>query len=263
MSDIALYTICNDNYIEPCCVMIYSFLLNNRWFDGDIVILHDNGSRCSLSDYSKSWLSSLYNKVVFEEVDATKYDKFIENASKFSTTANSSLLFYKIEVLKKNRYKKKLFLDSDILVNKSIKELFYNDKNGVLVVEDAFKPLTNYFNSGVMSIPMDVIPDDLYERVITIGETIDESFFKNEFSDKGYFFDQDILNEVMPQKVIIGREYNTTPNKCDVNYFDLNKIKIIHFYGDAKPWDETSHSNPSHLLYYKYHYMFTHRLKTK
>ena len=42
MKDYALYTTFNDNYIEMGSNMIFSFLYNNPWFNGDIIILCDN-----------------------------------------------------------------------------------------------------------------------------------------------------------------------------------------------------------------------------
>lgn len=261
MSNIALYTLCDDNYTEVVCSMLYSFLINNAWFDGDIVILCDDGTRCNLSEGSRDWIRRLYKNIVFEEIDPTKYDKLVSNAIQFCRDKKYGMLYYKLEVFRKNGYERKVFLDGDTIVNKNIWELFHNNENRVMVVEDELKLFTGYFNSGVMSIPMSSIADDFYDELITAGETLDADFFKNKFSSLGDCYDQDILNELIKNKALIGREYNTTPNCYDVDKDNIDRVKIIHYYGGSKPWQWGNWANPAYILYYKYWYMFVHGFK--
>lgn len=261
MRDIALYTLCDDNYVEVVCTMLYSFLVNNKWFNGDIVILCDDGTRCNLSDGSREWISRIYDSVIFEEIAPSKYDRLIDNAIQLCRDKKCGMLFYKLEVFRKNGYERKVFLDGDTIVNKNIWELFYNNEDKVMVVEDELKLFTGYFNSGVMSIPMNSIPDNFYDELISFGERATADSFSNKFSNLGDCYDQDIINEILKDKVFIGREYNTTPNCYDVDNENIDRIKIIHYYGGSKPWRWGNWTNPAYILYYKYWYMFVHGFK--
>ena len=55
----ALYTTFNDAFLETGATMIYSFLDNNKWFEGDIIILHDEGDNCKFSDENKNILKNI------------------------------------------------------------------------------------------------------------------------------------------------------------------------------------------------------------
>ena len=56
---IAFCTISDNSYYEPCSVMIYSFLKNNNWYDGDIIVFYDdlteeNKSKIVLSLFART-----------------------------------------------------------------------------------------------------------------------------------------------------------------------------------------------------------------
>lgn len=259
-NSVALYTVSNDNYAEITAVMIYSFLYNNRWFDGDIVIICDNGERCGLSAANRSWFSSLYEKVLFYEVNPRDYDKVVLHANEMGRNILYSMLFYKMEIFRKFKYDQIVFLDSDVVVNKDIKELFYNNDTSVIVVEDGFKPLSNYFNSGVMSIPMNYIDDDMFDKMVNLSETYSEKSFTNICSNRGVSMDQDIINEIIKNVRFVGSEYNFSPYYCKG---DINMVKIFHYYGGAKPWLEHCEFFDGYLPYYRYYYAITHNFKRK
>ena len=42
LSNSCICTITNDDFVEGCITMIYSFLKNNKWFNNDIVILYSD-----------------------------------------------------------------------------------------------------------------------------------------------------------------------------------------------------------------------------
>ena len=260
MSNIELYTLLNDNYMEVGQVMIYSFLYNNQWFDGDIVILCDNGERCGLSEYNRNRLRAMYNSIIFYEINPRDYDKVVENIVKNGGNPAYSMLVYKLEIFKKNGFNRKVFLDADVVVNANIRELFYNNKKTLIAVEDGLKPLSDYFNSGVMSLPMDYIDNTAFSKMIDLAENFNKHSFTNPCSNMGISIDQDIINEVIKEVTLIGAEYNFSPYYCKG---DIDTIKIFHYYGGAKPWLEHCDFLEGYLPYYRYYYAMIHNFRKK
>lgn len=258
MGKVALYTLCNDKYFEPVSVMIFSFIINNRWFDGDIVVFCDEGRACGLSVENRARLGMLSKKLRIEEIDSSKYKKAFDNSAKNGGSGNPCW-FYKFEAFKKDDYDVKVYLDGDIVVNKDIGELFHNVSDKVFVVEDQNIILCDYFNAGVMSIPCKSMPDDFYDRLMFFAETYNKDVsFKNRGSGRGSLGDQDVFNELIENKKFIGVEYNYPPNvKIGVPRITYKEAKIIHYYASYKPWDGFMMFDESHLLYYRYYYILT------
>ena len=260
---VALYTLCDDNYVVLVRTMIYSFLYNNSWFDGDIVILYCADGVCELSEGSRSWLSELSPKVKFEAVITKGYEKLFENARNNGVDDWLFLSFCKLDIFKKNEYNRKVYIDGDAIVNGNIRGLFYNNEDNVLVVEDGAKPFSNYFNAGVMSIPMWAISDDFYEKSIKFGETFTKDSFKNKCSNLGQSFDQDISNELLTNVRFIDKEYNISPYYEDISTEKLSEVKIVHYYGHYKPWLGHCEFKPSYYLFYRYYFQMEHNFELK
>ena len=75
----ALCFITNTLYANGVCVGIYSFLENNKWFDGDIVII-DYGS---IDEAARNKMLSMYNKLYFKKADDPRYALIRDNSQKF------------------------------------------------------------------------------------------------------------------------------------------------------------------------------------
>ena len=140
---------------------------------------------------------------------------------------------------------KLLYLDCDVIVTNSLKELFEMDINDnyVIAVEDgnlnsvlSYKKMNGltenntYFNSGMLMI----------NNRLWINDNIDQKFY-DDYLKYGItsYADQDILNRVLKDKVIITdikwnflsykKIHNSAPNISEVN--------IIHYVSN-KPWTE-------------------------
>lgn len=133
-----------------------------------------------------------------------------------------------------------LYLDADILCLNSLKELFTLDLTGYVaaVVKDlksdelaikfpekiGYTPLKYYFNSGVMLFNVDLYCKlDTFSRFIQIIE---------KYGDKFKYFDQDAFN------IILEGQTKLLSSKFNWQDFDKDsdKICIIHFIGQLKPW---------------------------
>ena len=164
-------------------------------------------------------------------------------------------------------YKKVLYLDTDIIINQPLNELFNTDfeNNQILAVRDAtaqilhlkefkeryehiknclgIKNETDYFNSGMIMFNIPAIDKREYKYSI-------EQAFKQE---KLLYPDQDILNVIFEEKVKhISNKWNLCCgifiwNKYFISYlkddylsdieFSLENPGIIHYTSPRKPWN--------------------------
>lgn len=232
------YNIClcaDDNYSKYMGVTMASILKNAD--DDENIIFHI--IEPNISEDTKNKLLSLKKIKNFD----IKFYR-IEN-NKYANLAICLRLL--IPELIKNA-DKILYLDSDIIVNGSLKELFSIDINNcyALVVKDLYVDIykehkelidigkeRTYFNSGVVLLNNKLcMEDDMSEKFY--------SFFENN-KDKLKFIDQDILNHCFMDKVkFIDRKWNYLPSK-EYNLKSAEPTKddavIIHFV-EHKPWKE-------------------------
>ena len=177
-------------------------------------------------------------------------------------------MYYRIFIpLVMQKYKRVLYLDSDIVINNNIDELFRIDFDNkeVMAVCDTTSPElhlpknfsrrehikkilglkdeTKYFNSGMLLFNISLIDIQQYTKKI----------FKTSQIGTLLYPDQDILNVLFEKKVkLISCEWNYGSNVlvCNRNYLsDISSIerekflksrnnpKIIHFISPIKPWN--------------------------
>ena len=257
----AVFTLVTENFFEPANVMIYSFLQNNKWFDGDIVIICTNDDFFGLRKDSRDYFVKRYGDMIkFRDVNLVEYYGILQNITKNKLPTKTFIYYFKFEMFKEDEYDVKLYLDSDIVVNANIEELFRNCTDKFLVVEDPCIRLAKYFNSGVLVAPKSAIPEGFYKTLMNAAETFDESFFKNIGSAKGHFGEQDIYNELITEKEFIGEEYNFSPKSY---HSDLENNKIFHYCGAEKPWNNKPRIRPADTLYHWYYYAMIHNFNKK
>lgn len=232
-SNIALYTICNDEFMIGAKVMIQSFLKNNTWFKGDIVVLY-NGTYSGLSYDSMNLLTSIYDKIKFTKVDESPY---VELIHKFKKTGRSSQLrfipsLFTFEIFEEvSKYDYLLYLDSDMLVRSDLSELFKFDHE-MIVTPDAGEYSTNTpvndFNGGFMFLSNKISRNKYRDQLISHAMKMQNMVLA----------DQTIMNSFFTGNLYsAGVNYNCL-KRCfsDTNFHNFNSnIKIVHYVG-AKPW---------------------------
>ena len=141
--------------------------------------------------------------------------------------------------------RKVLYLDSDIIVRRSIGELWKTDLSNfaLAAAEDSFwcpeldfvqmPANAKYFNSGVMLINLE------YWRKYRVGERTTE--FVRDNPDKINYYDQDALNAIL-----INCWVNVSPTwNCHAlsalpwpvrRNQDVEDPAVVHFVGGDKPW---------------------------
>lgn len=253
----------DDNYVQHCGVMLTSLFENNKGEEIHIYILTEG-----LSNVYKERLESIVSKYKgyfhYCQIDGSILEKCPVRKGDHVNIAS----YYRIlvaSVLPSNVYEV-LYLDCDIVVRKSIKDLFsinIEDKALAAVDElsacysDSFVRLQypssfGYFNAGVILINLK------YWRDNNVEEKLLDYIKKN--SARIIFHDQDTLNAVLygqwcslsPTWNMIEAFYRTNiePNNLEINAL-LKKPAILHYSGRWKPWDIVCR-HPFKDEYFKY-----------
>jgi lipopolysaccharide biosynthesis glycosyltransferase len=246
-----MFNICftsNENYAQHLAVAIASILKNARMEDDFLFWIVDD----NISENSKEKIESLKYikdfKIEYIKINADEFKNFPRR--KDGLALNSYFLIKVPNLLKQAN--KILFLDCDIIVRKSLNELFDIDIDDyyILAAEDinniSFKKERNisdeyfYFNSGVFVLNCKKWRDDNIEH---------ECFrYVDENGNKFVFQDQEILNGVLykkAKKLDISWNFQYVNNY--VGSFDnelYKKVKenpsIIHYITSNKPWKKDS-----------------------
>lgn len=233
--DIALYTIvCNNGFIDGTRVMIHSFIKNNQWFTGKIVILCDS-KISEISPDQRLDITKIYENVEFREIDSSVYSKMIDHFKKQATNAQLRFIpsFYTFEIFDSiKNHDFIIYLDSDMLVLGDVSELF-STNYPILVSPDAgeFRIGSKYsmFNGGLL-----VLKRDSYEMRYR------EKLINHALSMKSMpLADQSVMNSFFTDQVMmLNSNYNCLKRCFPDNKFNQFKsgIKIVHYVG-SKPWD--------------------------
>lgn len=260
----------DDNYIKYCFVVIASIIYNNQ---NEAITFHlfSDGITDENKQKLQSWLSSYKNKsVVFHKIDISTFKYFpIKDAYiNISTYFRLAMPFLLSDI------KKVLYLDCDVIVNQSLKDLWDVDISGYACagvrdrINDSIRlynrlnyPMSDgYVNAGVLLINLEKWrQDNIFEKSISIAR---------KESDKLKNHDQDLINKIyhgqikmLPFKYNLLEYYLYTEEwlYLDRKYYSeiieaCKSPAIIHFCMPQKPWHYEC-INPYKELYYKYRAM--------
>lgn len=254
--------LCADiNYYEPVVVTIASILENNKDMALHIYLISDDLLSEQVS-YIRE-LIGLYSQkfTFFNQVDGIYQELKLTNHF-------TKAIYYRLSIPYLINKPKVLYLDSDIVVNGSLRSLCDIELgNNILgAIKDigevnrdklGFLDDEPYFNSGVLLIDaQNWINFEVSKKVIDV--------LKNNHQNITYP-DQDALNIVLKnnwlslnptynqQACFFFKETQSTGNKTFGD--DFHSVKksaiIIHYSGGKKPW-HTSNTHPFKSLYWQY-----------
>lgn len=257
----------DNNYVQYCSVVIASIIYNNQNEKITFHLLSDNITNENKQKL-QGWLSSYKDiSVIFYKIDISTFKDFpikdaYINISTYFRLAMPSLL---------PDIKKILYLDCDVIVNRSLKDLWDVDISGYACagvrdrINDSIRlynrlnyPMSDgYVNAGVLLINLERWrQDNIFEKSISIAR---------KESDKLKNHDQDLINmiyhgqiKMLPFKYNLLEYYLYTEEwlYLDRKYYPeiIEACKtpaIIHFCMPQKPWHHEC-INPYKMLYYKY-----------
>lgn len=230
--EFAVCTLSSDEYIKGTQALLYSFLKNNEWFNGDFVVLHGI-SRCALSQENQQYLKEMYSNVKFVEVKENNYRKLFSYWN--GHTAKTKMVgAYKFDMFLLTEYDKILYIDSDCIVNENIESLFKTDINFGAVINDysfrnnydtRIKKMTK-INTGVMIVEKKSLGKSFYVSLFNTGVKM------KLYGDKYGSIDYEVLNERL-----FSRAITFLPSKFNVLKRTMDVDGSIYHFINKKPWE--------------------------
>ena len=221
----------DDNYAPHLGAAIYSLIYCNSDFEHIKVFIIDNEIR----EENRRKLSAIVDKTPNTEIIWIPFEKYREKL-KLNLMWNISLSSYArlfIAEMVPESVKRIIYLDCDMIVCQSLKELWDTDLNGKIIgaVQDTVgsraKEQLNlslnerYFNSGMLLVDLDAW------RKHNIGTKC--LHFLEIYNGQVHHHDQGVLNGVLcNEKYILPMRYNT----ITIHYF-FNMRQIRKFYNET------------------------------
>jgi lipopolysaccharide biosynthesis glycosyltransferase len=239
----------DNKYVQHTAVMLSSLFLNNKenaihlhFFSANFNIENQKKIETLVLNYGQQFSFYTLDEVLFK-------DCYISDHISFAT-------YYRIVIpdLLVNQTNKVLYLDTDIVVCKSLKDLWDTEMDNYTIAavnelnfdgpsrlgfDDRYK----YFNAGVLLINTKLWTEaGLKETLFTYIKT---------HQNKLIFWDQDALNaNLYEQRLSIEPKWNQLSPVFEVSnetllkaytQTEINDLKqspyIIHYSGSSKPWD--------------------------
>ena len=247
MNNIHICMASDSNYAPFMCSCIASILINSD--KDDYINMHIIDVGISEKDkYKIATLKEIKNfKIKYYIPNIEQYKNWfgkMDNKAHFSYA-----MFARLSIPNLIEEDKILYLDCDIIVNKSLNELFNTDisdyhcvvvrriKDPIFLEEEklliGLSKEDYYFNSGVL-----LINNKLWKENNIFDKFLD--YINN--GGKLLWGDQAILNVVLRNKIrLIEEKYNF---ECVKRYhfenkiYDTNNLVILHYIADQKPWKE-------------------------
>ena len=267
----------DDNFVQHCSIMLTSLLVNNS--DVQIYVLTE-GLKPENEKLIREEVEDKGGKVDFCIVDSSIVEKFpMPEGAGLQHISRATYYRLLISDLLPDSVDKVIYMDCDIIVNKSIQELWDTDLTGYALAaskqigfgyeaERLGYPIEyGYFNAGVNMINL------TYFREHNVSEQLIKYIADNYSKIK--YHDQDTLNAVLYDKTLhIMPQWNMTSiiysfrlsmrgdsknGKVICDYKDekdnalLNKRypHVVHYVSRPKPWQKDC-VHPLYDLYYDY-----------
>lgn len=255
MSKIRVVFAINDAYTEHLNIAIYSLLKNNPKSQLDIYVLCKSLTRRNQQSIRNITRYFKDTKIEIMELDsrAKRFDTLSLNIQHISIETYYRYILAELFP----DFDKVIYIDADILVSGSLKDLYSMDlqdiylagvndhyvagvgKDGNPTLSPDYKEWIGfergelYLNAGVLLMNLkkmreDGIVEKLFENTIRLDGKIK-------------FQDQDILNITMQGKLkALPSIFNYTDQAKRDDNAEMSEIKIIHYNGPAKPWDNVT-----------------------
>lgn len=244
----------DDNYTHPAQVMLTSFLINNTSEKHTIYFLHNNIQQSNIKKL-ENIVKRFNSDFVPLKITTERFEDFV------STERFPVNIYYRLSIpsLLSETEERALWLDVDLVVNDSLKNFYYQDfeEKAFVACKDIenrkehlnkleLPPDIDYINSGVILFNLPVM------RQYTLNDYYD---FFILHKDVIIWPDQDILNGVFANKIKVlnNDRYNVQVSNWRFNgEYDLNKVAIVHYIGNSKPWFK-EYTNSAAAIWDKYH----------
>jgi lipopolysaccharide biosynthesis glycosyltransferase len=248
---VCLVTVTTSGYLQWTMTMIHSFLESNSWFTGDIIVVSND-----LSDRDQV-LFSIFPKLRFQQPSGELVEKVTDLCNEMPGFKNLASMFYSLELFNLTGYRKALFLDSDMLVVRSLEEVFERKEplgasaescwyQGMGRRADTYEAVRNCpdpasfiatpVNSGFMIVDGSLMNQENYQQMVNM---ITPALWQNK---KTLHADQLLINLFFLGRItLLDSRYNFRPVNAPQIYqkdrVTLEKASVIHYFRQYKPWN--------------------------
>ena len=222
-------------YINQITTLIKSILYHNH--DVDIYVIN--------TDIPQEWFSNVNNRIasIGSRVLNMHIDENLINNEHVSQPQINALSYGRILIPRLIDADRVLYLDSDIVVDDKLDELFTIDlgDHPVAAIPDVI--YHGDFNSGVMIFNNRVlrqIEPDIVDQMLEAGKN--DELVEGDQSVLNSFFNKTYLHLGYQYNYVIGYDFLNFYYPTDYDLFDSFRgviPKIIHFTGPQKPWELT------------------------
>jgi lipopolysaccharide biosynthesis glycosyltransferase len=238
-------------FVQHFTVTLVSVLENNKDLDLEVFVIHDIEDQTVLNDVSVFIKKTYQIHLNLIKVDNSVFDNYRVSMH------HSKAVYFRLLITEfiPDTVDKALFLDADIVVAGSLKELAdyeFKDDQYLLAVDDVEIdehvprlntlgfPVTRYFNAGVLLINVKAWRINKFS-----GKFIE---LANEYMDRLAWWDQDILNMFFYKD---WKEMDAKYNAIHLRKRLAVTPVVVHYAGTSKPWLYV-HEHPYKQLYWDY-----------
>lgn len=254
----------DENYAMPCGICLTSLFENNKDIACNVYVL-----TVGFSPSTEALFTEMAEKY-HQAIHIVRIDSSLFQGLKVSERFRESI-YYRFLIPDIISDDKALYLDCDIIVTSSLKDLWDTDitsyacaaiedqRGDDITIHNRIEMYSTYFNSGVLLINLD------YWRQHDVKNLLVDYIFNN--PDRCLYPDQDALNVVLENKVLFldykfNYQYQMTLPSTELflhrrKWPQANQYKdelpvIIHYSSDLKPWHtEYPHFYKSIFFEYK------------
>lgn len=245
----------NSGYIKPLTVMLHSLLCSHPEQEFDVYV-----ANCSLTDEDYKFINSHIDSSRCKLIDVKVSSRTFDDAPVEDRWPKE--MYYRIfaaRILPKY-LDRVLYLDPDLVVIKSLNELYNMDMHDYLIAAAShtlpwcqFVPRrglnlgkkSQYINSGVMLINLQLFrcerhqEDDVFEAIIKFRKKLklpDQDVINILYNSRTYFLDAHIYN-LDERTWKLHNWFNSKRKYTDLQWIAKNTA-VIHYCGRNKPWNE-------------------------
>lgn len=256
----------DDNYVEHCCTMLISLFKNNL-FENHTIHLLTGGLSTKNREIIEQFVYSFQGQFRYYIIDSSFLISCPIKETDHLTIATYYRLF--IAEILPNDLSKVLYLDCDMIINRSIQKLWETDicNYAIAAVEemgasavDVYERLGydkqyGYFNAGVLLINLE------FWRKHQMTQCFCNYIDKNAMKIRAH--DQDVLNALFHDKcLLVSCKWNVEEAFYHYHIIKRNKLNsqlrvalrfpcILHYTWKPKPWEDTC-KHPFRVNYFMY-----------
>lgn len=223
MGNIYLTTLSTDNYLVGVLVLAKNI---KEYCNNKLVILVSDD--LEMATYKKLEHHQI-QYITMEKVTVSK--EIIEVMGKTSYFGHWINTLFKLKVFDLIHYNKIVYVDSDMMVQESLDDLFMKEDMSAVIAGKSYPGNETFedINSGIfVFVPRVGLSDELMRLISEVAKK------------KKYFGDQDVLTAYFKDwksciELHLPEEYNVFWRYYDF-YYKKGPVKVVHFIGKMKPW---------------------------